>query len=231
MWWWFASGAIAGSVANALIYRVPRRISWWQGRSHCPHCKHDLTGLDLVPLLSYILLAGKCRYCHQPISPRYFLVELGLAAGFAYFHSPLLAAILWVTVIIAAMDWETMLVSDWLVAVWAILVIVWQYPLNFSQMALGIAVGVGVIGGIWAVTRGRAMGLGDVEIVAVAGLWLGWPKILPALWVAFVAGAIIAVGQLLFKKKKLQSQIAFGPFLILGVWVAHIVNWIHVLPF
>ncbi len=213
---WFLLGAIAGSVANAVIYRLPLGLSWKEGRSICPRCKHSLGWFDLLPLMSFLWLRGKCRYCHRAIGISYLLVELVLAIGFAYLHSPLLAAILFITVIIAAIDWETMLVSDWIVAAWLVLVLLMG---QFNWV--GLAVGVGVIGGIWAISKGKAMGFGDVEIVAVLGLWLGWPKILSALWFAFVLGAIVGVFKLLRRQAKLRSQLPFGPFLILGGWVGY----------
>ena len=87
---------------------------------------------------------------------------------------------------------------------------------------IGTAVGVGLIGGVWAVSRGRAMGFGDVEIAAVMGWWLGWPKIAVGLWVAFIIGAIVGSYQLSVGKARLKSEIAFGPFLIIGAWIGYI---------
>lgn len=230
--WVFIAGAVAGSVANAVIYRLPRRLSWWKGRSLCPQCKHGLVWQDLIPLLSYILLGGKCRYCQEPIGTRYFLIELILAVGFWQLApNYLLMAILWVTVAMAAMDWETMLVSDWLIGIWLVVTLL---TMNYELITLnlaGTAVATAVIGGIWALSRGRAMGFGDVEVAAVLGLWLGWPKIAPALWIAFITGALVGIWLLVIGKKKMKSQIAFGPFLILGGWVAYLIQWKYVLPF
>ena len=214
---WFVIGAVAGSVASAVVYRLPRGLSWWRGRSVCSQCKHALAWFDLIPLLSYLQLQGKCRYCHKAIGIRYFLVELVMAVGFAYFQSPLLAALLFITVIISFMDLETMLVSDWMVGAWFILVVL---STQYSVLSFyGLLAGIGVIGGIWALSRGRAMGFGDVEIIAVLGMWLGWPKIGVAMWWAFVIGAVVGVIKLWRGKAKLKSQIAFGPFLILGGWI------------
>ncbi len=225
----FVLGAVMGSVANAIIDRLPRNEAWSKGRSHCDKCNHSLGLFDLIPLISFLTLAGKCRYCKKQIPKRNFVVELFLGLGFLVISrighmgligQILLMGMLWVTTIIAVMDWETKLVSELLVFVWWILVV---FQLNsFSVLQLtGLIAGVGVIGGIWAVTRGRAMGFGDVEIVAVMGWWLGWPKIGVALWMAFVVGAIFGIYHLTFRQLKLKSEIAFGPFLILGTWVAY----------
>ena len=220
----FITGAVAGSVANAVIFRLPRNLSWVRGRSVCPDCKHNLDFSDLIPVLSWVMLRGKCRYCHSPIPHRYILVELLLAVGFWLLASNyLLMAILWVTVVIAVMDWETMLVSDWMVLIWAGLAILSHLGdlSNLSYLG-GAVLGIGVIGGIWMISKKKAMGEGDIGIAAVAGLWLGWPRLVPALWISFVAGAAYGLWLLVLGKKTMKSKIAFGPFLILGSWIGYL---------
>ncbi|MEK7164133.1 MAG: prepilin peptidase [Patescibacteria group bacterium] len=216
----FVLGVIAGSVANAVIYRVPRGVSWYKGRSFCPNCKHALSSCDLLPIASYLLLRGKCRYCQSPIPVRYLLVELFLGVGFVL--SPLSnLGILWVSTVIAVMDWETMLVSDWMVLIWGGLVVVSSGIGGIS----GGLVGMGVIGGLWLITNKKAMGSGDIGIAAVLGLWLGFPKIITALWVAFVIGGIYGGYLLITKKAKLKTAVPFGPFLILGGWIAYTLSY------
>lgn len=218
----FVLGTIAGSAANAIIYRLPRDIGWWKGRSFCPKCKHSLSPWDLIPVISFLLLGGKCRYCHSPIAKRYLFVELFLGATFAltnfYELSTINYLLIWITTIIAVMDWETMLVSDWLVGIWAILMV---FGIRYSVFNLyGLLIGIGLIGGIWLISKGRAMGSGDIGIAAVLGLWLGFPKILSGLWLAFVIGGIYGAYLLLTKKAKLKTAVPFGPFLIIGGWIA-----------
>ena len=176
----FIVGAVAGSVANAVIYRLPRGLSWMRGRSKCPDCKHNLGFWDLVPLVSYLLLWGRCRYCCRRISLRYLLVELflGLTFSLSYLSglSFLSYLMIWITTVIAVMDWETMLVSDWMVGIWAILAVLSAQisALNFY----GLLVGVGVIGGIWLLSRVKPW---EVEILGLRRLWdYGWggPKLL-----------------------------------------------------
>lgn len=221
---WVVWGAIAGSVANAVIWRLPRGQGWWPGRSACPHCGRTLAWWELVPVVSWLGLAGKCSRCRRPIGVRYLLVELVMAAGFGLLApiNLLLVAIFWLTVVIAAIDWETRLVNEGLVAAWAALVFVSNLGNlgNLSHLG-GAAAASALIGGIWAVSRGRAMGWGDVEIAAVMGWWLGWPLILPALMVAFVSGAVVGVALVVKRQVSLKSQIAFGPFLIAGAWVGY----------
>ena len=254
-----------GSAANALIDRLPKKISWVKGRSVCDKCGHVLQWYDLIPIISYLSLlrfntphqppskfspsasgfavggrekggiyAG-CRYCRSPIAPRNLITELLMGIGFlvifnfqfsifnqfSIFKLLILLGIFWVTVIIAVMDWETMLVSEVMVAVWAGLVIMGNWG-NWGNMGnwAGLMIGIGLIGGIWLMSRGRAMGAGDIEIAAVMGWWLGWPKITVALWMAFILGSVVGVYRLAKKKSTLKSEIAFGPFLIIGSWAA-----------
>ena len=118
-----------------------------------------------------------------------------MLSGLIFLNFGFLGFMYWMMLIIAFMDWETMLVSDWLVIIWAILVV-----LNGGTSILGGLVGLGIIGIIWALTRGKAMGAGDIEIAAVLGLWLGFPKIITGLWFAFVIGGIYGAYLLLIKK-------------------------------
>ena len=217
-----------GSAANAIIDRLPRKESWFKGRSHCDKCGHELKTLDLIPVISYLWLRGKCRYCHSPIPVRNLVVEVLMASGFVLSYLSHLGFLsylmIWLTTIIAVMDWETMLVSEWLVGAWLVAVLLsMNYELITTNL-LGLAVGVGVIGGLWAVTRGRGMGFGDVEIAGVMGLWLGWPKIFWGLEVAFITGAAVGLTQILLHKNKLKGKIAFGTFLILGAWVVQLLR-------
>ena len=223
----FITGAVAGSVANAVIYRLPRGLSWVRGRSRCPECKHNLGFWDLIPVLSWVMLRGKCRYCHSPIPYRYLLVELLLGSAFTVSYLSNLGILsyfmIWVTTVIAVMDWETMLVSDWMVLIWAGLAILSHLGdlSNLSYLG-GAVLGIGVIGGIWMISKRKAMGEGDIGIAAVAGLWLGWPRLVPALWISFVAGAAYGLWLLVLGKKTMKSKIAFGPFLILGSWIGYL---------
>lgn len=221
-----------GSAANAIIDRLPRGESWAKGRSKCDKCKHELAGKDLIPIISFLALRGKCRYCHSPISNRNLIVEIIFGFTFVIINGNtltlsglLLSGVLWVTAMIAVIDWETNYVWEKMIAIWFLLVVFWQLNfgfqvLTFSDSIIGVLIGIGLIGGIWAFSRGKAMGFGDVEIVAVMGWWLGWSRLLVALWVAFVVGALFGLWQLAKGTKRLGSEIAFGPFLILGTWVA-----------
>lgn len=223
---WFLAGIFAGSVANALIYRLPIGKSWLTGRSICPKCKHELGVLDLLPLLSYIFLKGKCRYCRKPIGISYFLVELILGLVFVFLQNWVLAGLAFVTLVIAVMDLQSQLVSEWMILAGFLLVLpghVW-----------GAVLAAATIGLVWALSRGRAMGFGDIEIAGFLGLWLGVPKTMVFLWMAFVIGGLIGLICLIGHITKLKDKIAFGPFLLAGAWIAYfygatIIKWIGIL--
>lgn len=215
-------GAVSGSVANALIDRLPKNKSWVRGRSKCDKCGHVLGWHDLVPVVSYVLLGGRCRYCRQKIAVRNVILEVFLASMFAAVAGlPWLAAMVWVTTVIGVMDYESKLVSEGLIVIWAGLVVL-SHLSNLSDLGnlWGLVLGVGVIGGVWVVTRGKGMGFGDVEIAAVLGWWLGAPHMALALWIAFVSGGVVGCWQLAMGRAEMKSEIAFGPFLILAGWVS-----------
>ncbi len=230
----FVLGAILGSAANALIDRLPRNVSWMSGRSKCDKCRHVLDVGDLVPVLSYVMLLGRCRYCHSPINTRNFLLEIFLGIGFVIIfwdvvdlipamRALVLGLILWVTTIIAIMDAETKLVADSMVGMWGGLVIIWHLLTRGQtvyEAVVGLILGAVVIWSLWFFSQKKAMGDGDIGIAAVVGLMAGTPGVLVALWTAFVLGGIYGVWQLMARKAKMKSEIAFGPFLILGGWVA-----------
>ena len=112
-----------------------------------------------------------------------------------------------------------------MVGTWALLVVASQFLISnfeFLNNFYGLLVGVGVIGGLWVLTKKRGMGEGDIGIAAVMGWWLGWPRVAPALWTAFVAGAAYGLWLLAVGKKTMKSRIAFGPWLILGAWVGYV---------
>ncbi len=238
----FFFGLIAGSTANALIDRLSRGESWFSGRSKCDRCKHVLVVWDLIPVVSYVSLSGKCRYCHSPIAVRNLVVEILMGVSFVVIGhisqtgpigQIILMGIAWTTTIVFVMDQETMLVSDAVVLIWAILVV--GYKLSVVGISrgdlIGFLIGVIVIGGIWAFSRGKAMGSGDIGIIGVIGLWVGTPQIFVALWMAFVLGAVVGCWLLVVGRRNMKSMIAFGPYLIVGGWIAHfwgdmIVRWI-----
>ncbi|MFO7153041.1 MAG: prepilin peptidase [Bacillota bacterium] len=236
----FILGLIIGSFLNVVIYRLPRGETVIWGRSRCPACGHVLAWRDLVPVISYLALGGKCRYCGEAISPRYAAVELLTGAVFAgiYWHFGL-AAELWKylflsCVLIAAsfIDAEHYLIPDQLVAAGLVGGALFELGLGKSgilpSLLAGAAAG-GILLLVIALSRG-GMGLGDAKLAAVAGLFLGWPKALLALFFAVVAGGFVGALLVLLKRKGMKEALPFGPFISFGAvtalfWGENFLRW------
>jgi len=228
-------GLIIGSFLNVIILRFDELKTLVKGRSHCPKCKTILKWYDLVPFVSFVLLFGKCRYCKNPISFQYPLVELGTALIFSLIYWKFgislnsLFMILASCVLIVAFVYDilNLMLADWLVylgiLVWIIwLVLKYFFVSHFSfldPLYGGLALG-GFIALLVLVSRERWMGAGDIGLGFLVGLISGWPNVLVNFLASFVLGALFGIVAIVLKQKKLQSQVAFAPFLILGMWIA-----------
>jgi leader peptidase (prepilin peptidase) / N-methyltransferase len=226
----FLLGLVIGSFLNCVIFRLEREESFLKGRSCCPNCKHTLSWLDLVPVFSFLFLGGKCRYCKKPISWQYPLVEISTAILFvlvAYFSFPDFLAtsyLLLATSLLAVIfifDFKHYTIPDgaifFAIAISGIWALVSGQLLNYLGSALGAAL---FFLFIFLISKGKWMGFGDVKLAFFMGLFLGFPKILVALFLAFIIGAIIGVCLIIFGKKKFSSEVPFGPFLIIGTFLA-----------
>ena len=233
----FIFGAILGSFINCLVYRLNQEKSIL-GRSFCPKCKHTLGFFDLFPLLSYIFLKAKCRYCKQKINIQYFLVELftGFIFAFGYwfyfvhklwFADNVLFLIFYLIInvfliIIFIYDLKYYLVLD--VIVWPAIIIAFLFNflvLKVDLLSLLIAGVVGVLffGLQFVVSKGKWIGGGDILIGLLIGFIVGWPSILLVIFIAYILGSIIGVILLTIKKRKWSSKVPFGPFLVFSVWL------------
>jgi len=225
----FLFGAAVGSFVNVCIYRLPRRLSIVQPPSHCPHCGSVLTIIDLVPILSYIWLGGKCRHCKTPISPRYFIVELLTALSFvtAVYRYPFSLEAVFVAISLAALivitfvDWEFFLVPD--EAVWALGIFgfVRNFALEPSVHTALLSLSGAILGGVvvWLVGifgkvifRKEAMGFGDVKIAAAVGTHLGatW-QMLPFFLFSVFIGAAMGIFVAIIQRRPLTGYMPFGP--------------------
>lgn len=253
----FFFGAVIGSFVNVIIERTIHGEDWIRGRSRCDHCKHQIAWYDNIPLLSYAVLGGKCRYCKKEISIQHPVIELltGIlfvwwyGVGFAFFQltqRPLLyiQPAFWLIVgifllIIVVTDYLYMIIPDYTVVSLGLLAITYRVYLVQAHAMQPIDLWWAIISGLgsallfyflWYITKGRGMGFGDVKYVLVMGWLLGWPRTGVGIFCAFLIGAIIGIGLLLSKRKKLKQRIAFGPFLVLGtiialVWGNQIWQW------
>lgn len=230
----FIYGLVIGSFLNVCIYRIPNKVSVSKGRSHCPTCDHTLTALDLVPVLSYVFLRGKCRHCKVKISPRYAIVELMTAIAFTLIYlsfgltmySILACVLTCVLIVVAFIDLDTKEINDRMhviiigLALVNLISIVSQsgdiseirtYVVGFFIVSVPMLLLAMLTGGF---------GGGDIKLMAASGLFLGATLNIVAFLIGAFIAAFIAIIMLVTKKADRKSQIAFGPYLSLGIFIA-----------
>ena len=253
----FVLGLIVGSFLNVVILRLPARMEWFWKRdaremleldadseapppdlvrkgSHCPHCKHPLAAQDNIPLLSWLLLRGRCRYCKAPISMQYPLVELlcGITSAVVVWHfgatwqAAAGLVFTWVLVAAAGIDFRTQLLPDSLTLplLWlGLLISLVPAFAGTREAVIGAAVGYLAL---WAVfwlfklTTGKeGMGYGDFKLFAAAGAWMGWVALLPVIILAALSGAIVGGAMLAVRGQDRSVPFAFGPFLAIAMWI------------
>jgi leader peptidase (prepilin peptidase)/N-methyltransferase len=224
-------GLVLGSFFNVCIYRLPREESIiWPG-SHCPRCGHPLAAFDNLPLVSFLLLKGACRYCRQPISKRYPLIELltGLllvalgwrfGLSWALLQGICLACLL---LIISFIDLEHQIIPDGLSLpgmVLGLLLSGFTGNPGWISSLIGFFLGGGVLYllavGYEKLTGREGLGGGDIKLLAMIGAFLGWPGVLLTLAVGSLAGSLVGLFLMAFMKKERTLAVPFGPFLSLG---------------
>lgn len=228
----FLYGIIIGSFLNVCIYRIPKRESIVTVGSHCVCCNHRLRWYDLFPLFSWLFLKGKCRYCGAGISPQYPVVEA--VNGILYLavfyvngwntDSVLYCVMVSVLLVISVIDYRTMLIPVGaeiiLLAVGGVHLLLhlndWLYYVaGFVFAGLFLLLCALLFRGA---TGKSGLGLGDVELMACAGLCIGWGHALFAIAIGSVLGAVIQGIRMGITKEK--GKFPFGPYLSLGVWIA-----------
>lgn len=232
----FILGSAIGSFLNVVIDRTVRRESI-TGRSYCEHCKATLSTVDLVPILSFVTLGGKCRYCHSKLTLQYPLVEATTAALFTISFFVLVNSgdfnvaklIFWwliasVMVVVSVIDFKFSLIPTSFVYALSLIALFWAYfvypsPIFIDRVlaAFGAAMFFLII---VLVTFGRGMGQGDIVLAFLLGMVLGVKLTVFALFLAFLLGAIISIFLIVLRKKKFGNTIPFGPFLVLGFFIA-----------
>lgn len=236
----FLFGLVFGSFLNVCIYRIPRDKSIAWPPSACPQCGAHIKWYDNIPLISYLILLGKCRQCKKPISVQYPVVELitGLLTvlfvwryGISVWTFAVLVVV-YALICLSVIDFELMIIPDRFslgLMVWGLL-FAWANP-NFSGVwwqkelyaLLGAAVGFfGVLAialiGTW-IFKKDAMGGGDVKLMGGVGALIGWEGVLTTIILASFFGLVYAVFLMIFKGKKRSDAIPFGPFLSLGALI------------
>lgn len=232
-------GLIFGSFATVVAYRVPRRESVVTGRSKCPRCGRQIGALENVPVLSWVLLRGRCKSCGEPISARYPLTELATGALFALAAwkygltatAVVFAGFFWALVVLTVIDLEHKLLPNRIVyptfvAGWIGLVIAALVDADASHLR-SAALGMVIFGGflfVVAFIYPAGMGLGDVKLALVLGAFLGYAGgagLVPVgMFLSFVLGGVIGLVAMRVTKQGRKMAIPFGPFLAGGTIIA-----------
>jgi leader peptidase (prepilin peptidase)/N-methyltransferase len=236
----FLIGACIGSFLNVLIYRLPLGLNVAKGFSFCPACNHRLYPKDLVPILSWLFLKAKCRYCGAKISAQYPIVELicgaVAAVSYAFLSTPYEAALVFVVfcalLTLSVIDFKTMEIPDsmHIVIIVCAVAAFFVYPeVGWLSRVIGLFC-ISVPMFIFAIVKEGAFGLGDVKLMGAAGLLLGWQATLLATFIGIITGGIYAVGLLITKSKGRSDHFAFGPFLAAGIfisllWGDNLISW------
>lgn len=218
-------GLIVGSFLNAVIYRLHKGRSFISGRSVCPNCQNNIRGYDLIPLLSFVILKGKCRDCHNHISWQYPLVEALTACVFGLFVTNysislelgIALAFASIFILIAVYDSKHYIILDKVLLFFGILAIAWN--IYEGVLFQGLFSGLGVMAFFaiqYFLSQGRWIGFGDVKLGFVFGNILLWPGSLVGLFLAYVLGAVLGIALILTGKKHLTSHLPMGTFLSIG---------------
>ena len=240
----FTLGACIGSFLNVVVYRLPAGLSLVSPPSRCPSCLHPLGKTENVPVLGWLWLRGKCRWCQTPVSPRYPFVEAftgglfvlvfeqygltWLSLGYVIFISWLIA--------LALIDFDTMTLPNSLTQTGLVTGLIWQIWLGFRVGGITSAANylfVGILScviAIWlfdailiigTLIMGKpAMGGGDPKLASMIGVWLGWQGVLITGFMACAIGTVVGISAISFGWLKKGQPFPFGPFLAIGAVLA-----------
>ena len=219
-------GAAVGSFLNVCIDRLPRRQSLLRPPSRCDSCRVPLGRMELVPIISFLALRGRCRSCHISIPRRSPLVETIMAAAFVllvyYFglgtQSAILAFYIAIFTVIFFIDLEHGIIPNRVIypaAGVAVLLSLFLPDVGLLRAVIGGILGFALLFGIY-LAAGRGMGAGDVKLAGLIGLAAGFPAVIPSLLLACLGGGVIASILLASRRKRLRDTVPFGPFLAVG---------------
>lgn len=222
------TGLAWGSFLNVVIYRLPSGMSLLKPPSSCPNCKGKIKFYDNIPVISFFLLAGKCRHCKEKIPFSYPLVELLVPVSFFllysqhslslfFFASCLFASAM---IVLGVIDFYHQILPDEITLSGLVLALVYSLfrrDFNLTQALVGAVVGAGfllfVYGAYYLLRKKEGLGMGDVTMMLFIGAYLGWRQVFLTLILASFAGALIGIFFILFRKKDFQYSLPFGTFL------------------
>lgn len=233
-----AFGLVMGSFLNVCIYRLPRRESLVRPGSHCPSCGEPIRWFDNLPVISYVLLAGRCRRCRARIAIRYPLVELAtlllcLAHYWMLGWQPLLVVRLAFSaalIVLFTIDLEHQILPNRITLpgiVVGFLASVWLPP-GWRDSLLGMLLGAGILWGIaeayLRVRREEGLGMGDVKMLAMIGAFLGWQQVLVTLVLSSIGGSLVGVALVAVGRGTMKYALPYGTFLALGAVTSSLVG-------
>jgi len=237
-------GLVVGSFLNCLVYRLHNHQTIL-GRSLCPHCQNKISWFDNIPLISFMVLGGRCRHCQQGISWQYPLVELLTGALFLLvvlhlnIFNPRYALLLvrdWLMIFalifIFVYDLKYYAIEDVVILPIAGAVLVLNLLLKFSWLNLILSGSGSALFFLaqYFISRGKGIGFGDFRIGILLGLYFAWPRIALAIFLSYLIGSFISLVLVLVRQKKMKSMIPLGPFLSVGALITifygqSILNW------
>lgn len=234
----FVFGIVIGSFLNVCICRIPEKQNIAVVRSHCMNCGYQLKWYDLIPLLSYILLRGRCRKCRQKISMQYPIIEA--ANGILYvlcfavngwnYESLIYCLFSSALLTLSVIDWRTFEIPVGInlsILALGLIHLAMDYP-HWLQYVIGLLSVSLFLYVIYVITKGRGIGGGDIKLMAACGLLLGWKRNLLGFFLGCIIGSVVHIARM--KLSKADHVLAMGPYLALGVffallWGNRILEW------
>jgi leader peptidase (prepilin peptidase)/N-methyltransferase len=227
-------GLAFGSFFNVVIYRLPRGQSLWRPPSRCPKCGRPVRAVDNLPIVSWVLLGGRCRDCGNPISIQYPVVEAITAAVFLLIAvltppEPVLVSRLVLAsalIVLFAIDLELQILPNAITLPGIAIGFAFSFftPTGWPNALIGIALGGGLLyaiaAGYYLWRRQEGMGMGDVKMLAMIGAFLGWQAVIVTLILSSFAGAMVGVGLMAGRRGGMKVALPFGTFLALGALAA-----------
>jgi leader peptidase (prepilin peptidase)/N-methyltransferase len=234
----FLFGIVIGSFLNVCIFRIPNHETVVTERSHCMRCGYQLSWYDMVPVFSWIFLRGRCRKCKEPISPQYPIIEAAngmlyllvfVVNGFSV-QSILYCLLMSALLVLSVIDWRTYEIPigiNIFILCLGILQVITDYKNWMNYLAGFLCISI-LLELILLISRGRAIGGGDVKLMAAAGLLLGWKRIILAFLLGCIIGSVIHL--LRMKLSGADRVLAMGPYLSAGIaiaalWGTQMLNW------
>jgi len=228
----FILGAVIGSFLNVCIYRLPRKESIVYPGSCCPVCSHKIPFYQNIPIISYLLLKGRCSYCKNTISLRYIIVEVlsGSITVLAFnkfgFSVELIfyLVLIYSLIVISVIDFDTHLILNKILITLSVIIIVLNLFFNivdWTEGSLGFLTGGGILLLVSLIgkyiLKKESMGMGDVKFAAVMGFFLGWKLVLIALYAGFVIALLYYIAAKVLNSKGLQKRIPMAPFFSIAI--------------